>query len=589
MTTLAAPQRSRTLSGGSWRTPATLGGALLGLTLLVAALPWLRGEDPARTVLRTRSTEREADPAALAAVRAELDLPANPVVGALGWIGGALRGDLGVSWISGAPVGPGVFRALTVSATLAGVATLVAVGVGALVLVPGLWRATRTGSSLGRGTSVVAAVLGSVPEIVLALVLIAVVAVQWRLLPTSGFASPAHLVLPALALGLPAGGLLGRVLTSGVDATLAESWVRSWRSVGAGRTVVAAAVTRRAFAVAMPQVALLLVGLLGSAVAVERAFAIPGLGSTALQAVLAQDIPVLQACVTVLVLLGLSVGAAGVLAHRAVLGPALRSAELPAAVPDDGPSSTLARSAPGLAAGVLVLLVMAGLVRDSSTVTLGDRLAAPSGRLPFGADALGRDTLARFGHGAVLTVGTAVAVTAVCLVVGLAVGLASRSGRPGIADVLNALPPVLVGILIAAMFGPGLLGAAAAIAAVGWIPLAVHARTLAGEARSSGYVRAAVLAGAGPRRIARRHVLPTVLPPVLRHALVRVPHAALGIAALSFLGLGASPDSPEWGAMLADSLAYLGRAPWTIAAPALGLALLGLIVGLMRGSGERSS
>lgn len=569
------------------RTTATLGGSVLGLVLLVAALPWLRGEDPARTVLRTRFAEREADPAALASVRAELDLPGDPLTGALGWLGGAVRGDLGVSWVSGGPVGPGVAGALGISLTLSGAAVVVAALVAVLLLAPGLWRATRTGSALGRGSGVAAAVLGSVPEIVVALVLVAVVAVGWGVLPTSGFASGAHLVLPALALGLPAGGLLARILSSGVDGTLAESWVRSWRSTGAGRATVAVAVLLRAFAVAVPQVALLLVGLLGSAVAVERAFAIPGLGSTALQGVLAQDIPVVQACVAVLVVLGLAVGVLGVLAHRLLLGPVLDGADLPVAIPETDRGSALARRAPWLVAGALLLVVAAGVLRDPGAVVLADRLAAPSPRLPFGADALGRDLLARFGHGAVLTVGTALAVTALCLVAGLAVGLASRAGRAGFADVLNALPPVLVGILIAAAAGPGLLAAAAAVAAVGWIPLAVHTRTLAAEARASGYVRAAVIAGADRRRISRRHVLPTVLGPVLRHALVRVPHAALGIAALSFIGLGAAPDSPEWGAMLADSLGYLARAPWTIAAPALGLATLGLVIGLVRGEGER--
>ena len=93
--------------------------------------------------------------------------------------------------------------------------------------------------------------------------------------------------------------------------------------------------------------------------------------------------------------------------------------------------SALARSAPWMAAGVLVVLVIAGLTRDPSTVVLTARLAVPSARLPFGADALGRDLLARFGHDAVLTVGMAVAVTVLCLAVGLAIGLASRSGCPG--------------------------------------------------------------------------------------------------------------------------------------------------------------
>ncbi|GAA4905313.1 peptide/nickel transport system permease protein [Actinomycetospora succinea] len=555
--------------------------AVLVLTVVVAALPWLWDEDPAASVLRVRYPERGIDPDALDALRAELDLPADPVTGALGWLGGALTGDLGTSWVSRAPVGPSVAGALGVSLTLALSAVVVAAVAALALLAPGVWRAARRGASdTGRGGAVVASVLGAVPEIVLGAVLVAVVAVGWGLLPSTGFAGPAHLVLPALALGLPAGGLLARMLSSAAESALAEGWVRTWRSWGTPPGTVALGVARRAVATASPQIALLVVGLLGSAVAVEQLFGIPGVGSAALDAVLAQDLPVAQAAVMLLVVLGLVLGAVGVLAHRALLGPARSGSELPAGVPL--PSGHARSWAPWAAASALALVVLTGLPRDGATTER--RLAPPSWSAPMGTDAVGRDLWARIAHGALLTVGTAVAVTAVCLVIGLLVGVGGRSARAGAADVVNALPPVVVGLVIAAVAGPGLLGAAIAVIAVGWVPLAVHARTLATEARASGYVRAAVLAGATPWRIARRHVLPAVVGPVTRHGLARVPHAALGIAALSFLGLGAAPDSPEWGAVLADSLAYVERAPWTILAPTVGLALLAVVVALVRES-----
>ena len=368
------------------------------------------------------------------------------------------------------------------------------------------------------------------------------------------------------------------MLSAALESAAAEAWVRTWRAWGTPPTEIALGIARRAVATTLPQLTLLVVGLLGSAVAVERLFGIPGIGSAALEAVLAQDLPVAQAAVLVLVVLGLVLGGAGVLAHRAVLGPARTAGELSVGVPDTA-ARPAGRRAPWVAAGALAALVAVGLLRDDAAVH--GRLAAPSWAVPLGADALGRDLWARVARGALLTVGTATAVTAVCLVVGLAVGVGARSPRAGAADVVNALPPVVVGILVAAIAGPGLLGAAIAVAAVGWVPLAVHARTLATEARASGYVRAAVLAGASPTRIARRHVLPAVVDPVVRHGLTRVPHAALGIAALSFLGLGAAPDSPEWGAVLAASLGYVERAPWTILAPAVGLAGLAVVVALV--------
>ncbi|GAA4769707.1 ABC transporter permease subunit [Actinomycetospora chibensis] len=557
------------------------GLAVVLLTVVIAALPWLWDTDPAATVLRTRYPERGVDPATLDALRAELDLPTNPVGGALGWLGGVVTGDLGTSWVSRGPVAPGVLAAIGVSLTLAVAAAVVAAVAALGLLAPGAARAARRGTGdAGRGSALVASVLGAVPEIALGAVLVAVVAVAWGLLPSTGFSGPVHLVLPALALGLPAGGLLARMLSSATESALAEPWVRTWRSWGTRPATIALGVARRAVATAVPQIALLVVGLLGSAVAVEELFGVPGVGSTALDAVLAQDLPVAQAAVMLLVLLGLGLGGVGVLVHRALLGPARSGGELPAGVPLPGGG---ARSwAPWVAAGVLAAVVVAGLPRDPSAVVEGRRLAPPSWSVPLGADALGRDLWARVAHGALLTVGTAVAVTATCLVVGLLVGVGARSTRAGAADVLNALPPVVVGLVVAAIAGPGLLGAAIAVAAVGWVPLAVHARTLAAEARASGYVRAAVLAGASPARIARRHVLPAVVGPVTRHGLARVPHAALGIAALSFLGLGAAPDSPEWGAVLADSLAYVERAPWTIIAPATGLVLLAVVVALVR-------
>jgi peptide/nickel transport system permease protein len=555
--------------------------AVLVLTLVVAALPWLWDSDPAASVLRARYPERAFDEATLAALRAELDLPADPVRGALGWLGGVVRGDLGTSWVSRSPVAPTVFSALGVSLTLALAAVAVAAVTAVALLAPGVWRSARRGSAdAGRAGAVAASVLGALPEIALGAALVAVVAVGWRLLPSTGFTGPAHLVLPALALGLPAGGLLARLLSSAVESALAEAWVRTWRSWGTPPRTVALGVARRAVATAAPQIALLCVGLLGSAVAVEQLFDVPGLGTAALDAVLDQDLPVAQAAVTVLVLLGLVLGGVGVLAHRALLGPARSGGELPAGVPD---TSGRARSwAPWAAAGVLAAVVVAGLPRDPSATTPERRLAPPSWSAPLGTDAVGRDLWARVAHGALLTVGTAVAVTAVALVIGLAVGVGARSPRAGVADVLNAVPPVVVGLVVAAIAGPGLLGAAVAVAAVGWVPLAVHARTLATEARASGWVRAAVLVGASPGRIARRHVLPAVVGPVLRHALARVPHAALGIAALSFLGLGAAPDSAEWGAVLGASLAYVERAPWAVLAPVTGLVLLAVVVALVR-------
>ncbi|WP_200944294.1 ABC transporter permease subunit [Geodermatophilus sp. Leaf369] len=553
---------------------AGVAGALAGTALLVGALPWLSGEDPARSVLRAREIDSAADPATLDAVRDQLDLPADPVTGTLGWAGRVLTGDLGTSWVSGTPVADTVLPALGVSLTVAGTASLVALVLAGLLTVPALLRAAEGRLSGGGVGAAVGGALAALPEFVLAVLLVSVVAVGWGLLPTSGFTGPANLVLPVLALGIPAAGVLARLLAGAVAAAAGESWVRTWRAAGVRRGTIAASLGRRAVSVVVPQVLLLLVGTLGAAAVVEAVFDVPGLGGVALAAALDQDVPVVQAAVVLLVGLGLLVGGGGLLAHRLLLGPALRGSGF---TPELLPPGRRPRRVAVAVTVVLVVAVVAGLLRNPAAQDVAARLAAPSWTHPFGADPLGRDVLARFGHGALLSVGLAVVLAALALVVGLAVGLLGRGDRSGPADVLNALPAVVVGIVVAAVTGPGLLAACLAVSLVAWIPLAVHARTLAAEARASGFHVAAVAGGAGRWHVLRRHLLPVVGPPVVRHALVRVPHASLALAGLSFLGLGAGAESPEWGRALAETTGYLERAPWVVAAPAAGLVLLGVI------------
>jgi peptide/nickel transport system permease protein len=568
-----------------WRDRLGRVGALAvavgALAVVVAALPWLRGADPARSVLRARLEDRDPDPAALAAVRSELGLAGNPLRGAADWLTAAAGGDFGASWVEGSPVRDLLFAAAGVSASLAGAASVVAVVVGLALSVPVAWAASgepRSPEQSARGVRVVAAVVAALSEVVLAAALLTLVAVRWRLAPVAGWFGPSYLVLPALALGVPTGGLLARLIGTAVDATAGEPWVRTWRAVDCGRVTLTTAIIRRAATVAVSQVAVLFAGLLGGAVVVEQMFAVPGVGRLALHAALAQDLPVVQGCVLLLVLAGATVGAVGIVAQRVMLGPAGAAAAL---VPGAPARHHLLRwRTPLLVGAVLTVPILAGLLRDPHGVRLAQRLSGPSWAYPLGTDPVGRDVLARFGHGAVLTIGMAVAVTAVGLIVGLVVGVRGGAARVGAVDVLNALPFVLVALIAAAVLGPGLVCAATTAALVACVPIAIHTRSLAVEVRASGYYQAAVLAGAGSGWLLRRHLLPAVTGPIVAYALTRVPSTALAIAALGFLGLGAGHDIPEWGAELSVGLGYLERVPVMVAAPVLGLALLGVLAGL---------
>ncbi|WP_328874023.1 ABC transporter permease subunit [Streptomyces sp. NBC_00287] len=536
---------------------------LLAVLTAVGLLPWLSGKDPALSVLRARSAEQEPTEEALDAVRRDLGLDAGPLSLLGNWASDLLRGDFGTSWVSGTDVLPSVTAGLQVSLGLMGAALVVAALVGVALVAPVLVR--------GRGTAgTYAAMLAAVPEFLLATVALLVCGVWLGWLPTSGWAGPEYMVLPALALGVPAGGLLGRLVADALPAVLDERWVELWRGAGVSRSLIAGAALKRVLPPLVPQFGMAAVGLTGGTVAVETVFAVPGIGRTALGAAKSQDLPLLQASVLALLVLGLVTGALAALLRRRLLGPALRDAGL--ALPPTRPVRTPA-AVPLTLFTVLAVTIGWGLLRDPYAVNTTARLSAPSWAHPLGTDGLGRDVLARLGHGAASTVGTAAAVCLLSLLVGLALGF-----LPGVAagasDIANALPPVIVGILVAATAGPGADGAALAVALISWPPLAAHAAALVQEVRASAFLTAQRAIGASPSWILTRHVLPSVAAPVARHALLRLPGIALALASLGFLGLGAQPPAPEWGLLLDESRAYVERAPWAALAPAVALALL---------------
>jgi peptide/nickel transport system permease protein len=277
--------------------------------------------------------------------------------------------------------------------------------------------------------------------------------------------------------------------------------------------------------------------------------------------------------VLALICLGLTAGAVAHFARRAMLRTGLRDAALSPPPAARGASGAAQFVLPAVFAAVLLVLVGWGLLRDPLTVDVSLKLLAPSWAHPLGTDALGRDVLARLGHGAARTVGAAVAVCAFGFLLSLGLGFAPRVAS-GIADVANAVPPVIAGVLVAAALGPGTAGAAIAVAAVSWPNLTAHAAALTQEARAASYLTAQRAMGASTGWITLRHLLPAVAGPLARHAVLRLPGTALAIAALGFLGLGTQPPTPEWGLLLEESRAYVEVAPVAALAPAVAIALL---------------
>lgn len=571
---LRRAQRKGLLSSSSRGAIVSIASRVVTVVLVVfllGILPILSGRDVAVSVFRSRYSEGEMTPEALESIRQELGLDAGVLGSFFVWVKKALQGDFGVSWVSKSPVLPDLLSGLGTSLTVMFAALIVALILSVLLVIPTVRRGLAGRSDRTGGG--VAALFTALPEFLLASVLLVIVAVWLGWLPPFGWRGPEYVVLPALSLGLPAGGLLGRLLSDALASTFSERWVATWQVAGFSKARIIFAALRRSLPGVTAPMSLVLVAVTAGAVVVEEVYAIPGIGRMTLGAAQSQDLPTLQTGVLLLMLLAIAFGVGAVIVRWALLGPALRSNSLPAAVPKT-PSSKWALVLPIVVFLLLVLIIVAGLPRDPYALDY-TRLQEPSWALPLGADSSGRDVLARISHGAMSTIGVGVIVAAICLLLGLIIGMFPNLGA-GPIEITNAAPPILAGLIVAAVMGPSSIGAAIAVAAVSWAPLAAHTSALVSEVKAQPHVKIAPVLGVGKARLMLRYVLPSVVGPVFRHACLRLPGICLALAALGFLGLGPQPPESDWGLVLAEGMPYVERAPLVVLVPAGALILLSI-------------
>ncbi len=261
----------------------------------------------------------------------------------------------------------------------------------------------------------------------------------------------------------------------------------------------------------------------------------------------------------------------------------------------------LARTPAGaIGLGLVGLLVFSAAFADVLTpyspikIGVGKRFLPPNLAHPLGTDEFGRDVLARMLHGSRLTLLIGAIAVGISLTAGLLIGLiaAYRGGWTErvlmrLTDVLLSFTETLIALACVAVLGPSLTNA---MIAVGLAGIPFYARTCHSAAlveRSKPYFEASVAAGAGHGRLIFLHLLPNVLPTMIVVATLGLSGAILAAAGLSFLGLGAQPPQPEWGAMLSGARDYMNRAPWLMAIPGIAIALTVLGFNLL-GDGLRS-
>ena len=212
-------------------------------------------------------------------------------------------------------------------------------------------------------------------------------------------------------------------------------------------------------------------------------------------------------------------------------------------------------------------------------------LQSPSREHLFGTDELGRDVLSRVIYGSRLSIPLALLLVTVSATIGGLSGAAAgyfRGITDGVvmrvSDLVFAFPAIILAMVVTAVLGRGVRNAVLAIVIVSWPSYARVVRGLVLSIGDSEYVQSARLLGVSSRSALRREVLPNVAGPVLVLATLDLGTAILLLSGLSFLGLGAQPPLPEWGALLTSARVYLVRAPWLVNFP--GLAILVTVLGL---------
>lgn len=244
------------------------------------------------------------------------------------------------------------------------------------------------------------------------------------------------------------------------------------------------------------------------------------------------------------------------------------------------------RQSPLTLIGLLVVLAIVVVIilapqlagADPLKANLAQRLKPPMPGHPFGTDEVGRDLFARVLFGARLSVGTGLAVVGVAATFGILLG--SVTGYIGgrfdllmmrILDVILAFPSMVLAMALAAALKPDLWSAMAAVA---FVKIPVYVRLVRGQAlavREQAFVKAARTFGASPLRIILRHIVPGVLSVVTVQASLGVGEAILTTASLSFLGLGAQPPAPEWGAMVSVGRQYILDQWWYATFPGIAI------------------
>jgi peptide/nickel transport system permease protein len=239
---------------------------------------------------------------------------------------------------------------------------------------------------------------------------------------------------------------------------------------------------------------------------------------------------------------------------------------------------------------LIIVAIFAPLIAPYSPTTqnLLNALQAPSWEHWAGTDEYGRDILSRLIYGTRITIQTVLAVSLIVGPIGMLVGIVAGfvGGRTDailmrFTDIVLSFPSLILALSFAAALGAGLETAIIAISLTGWPPIARLARAETLIVRNTDYVAAARLYGASPLRVLFLYIAPMCIPSVVVRLTLNMAGIILTAAALGFLGLGAQPPAPEWGAMISSGRQYMLDNWWVAVMPGIAILLTSLAFNLV--------
>jgi peptide/nickel transport system permease protein len=228
--------------------------------------------------------------------------------------------------------------------------------------------------------------------------------------------------------------------------------------------------------------------------------------------------------------------------------------------------------------GMIFLAIFAShlTLYDPVEVDLRNNILSPSWEHLFGTDNLGRDVLTRVIYATRIDILASLFIVGISVTIGLFIGMFAGyyggkidKALVGVMDTFLALPDIILALVLVGALGPGIFNAALALSFVGWVRYARVSRGLILSIKEKEFIEATKALGVGDFYLIARHIAPNIVAPISTLAALHLGHAILSLAALGFLGLGAQPPMPEWGAMLNEGRVFLRVGWWLSVFPGL--------------------